>query len=100
MQKVESIQTDIRKIIEKPDGTREYILNDSKELKAIENNELNLSLAEKLGKAYKPLFVNTFIRIIKREKTDILKIISKEFKDIDFERAIKEQQFVIIVSAL
>lgn len=65
--------SNIRKIIEKPDGTREYILGE-KEIKAIESNDLSLKLIERLGNAYKPLFVNALIRIIKREKVDILKI--------------------------
>ncbi|MCL5073190.1 MAG: phage portal protein [Actinobacteria bacterium] len=74
----------VRKIIEKPDGTREYILAGN-EVKAIESHDLTPKLAEKLGKAYKPLFVNAFIRIIKREKVDVLKIIREEFSENDLE---------------
>lgn len=42
--------------------------------KAIESRDLSPKLAEKLGKAYKPLFVNALIRVLKREKVDLLKI--------------------------
>ena len=75
---------DIGKLI---NGSREIIINGneirfiSKEVKAIESSEsrdLTPKLAEKLGKAYKPLFVNALVRIIKREKTDLFKI-SKAF---------------------
>lgn len=47
---------------------------------AIENRDL---VTERLEKAYKPLFFNALIRILKREKTDILKIISKEYDEKD-----------------
>lgn len=64
-------------------NSREIIINGneiryiSKEVKAIESAEsrdLSPKLAEKLGKAYKPLFVNALIRVLKREKVDVLKI--------------------------
>ncbi len=38
----------------------------------------------RLAKAYKPLFENIAIRIIKREKTDVLKIVKKSFGERDY----------------
>jgi HK97 family phage portal protein len=79
---------DVGKLI---DGSREIVINGSevriipKEIKAIESNDLNPKLAKKLGKAYKPLFVNALIRILKREKTDILKIIDDKFTKNDLD---------------
>jgi hypothetical protein len=82
MQSVE----DVGKLV---DGSREIIINGteirfiSKEVKAIESAEsrdLTPKLAEKLGKAYKPLFVNALIRVLKREKTDLFKI-SKTYSE-------------------
>ena len=46
------------------------------EIKSIESNSnIKKELLEKLSGAYKPLFFNAFIRIIKREKVDINKLI-------------------------
>ena len=47
---------------------------------AIENRDL---VTERLEKAYKPLFFNALIRILKREKTDVLKIIGKKYNEQD-----------------
>jgi len=47
---------------------------------AIENRDL---ITERLEKAYKPLFFNALIRILKREKTDVLKIIGKKYNEQD-----------------
>ena len=73
---------DIGKLI---DGTREIIVNGTeirvvpKEIKAIESRDLNQKLSDRLQKAYEPLFVNALIRVIKREKVDVLKIAKDEF---------------------
>jgi HK97 family phage portal protein len=70
---------DVGKLI---DGSREIIINGQeiriaqKEIKSIEDRaKIDDKLAEKLAKAYKPLFFNAIARIIKREKVDINKIL-------------------------
>src|SRR4030042_750996 len=92
---------DVGKLV---DGSREIIINGneirfvSKEVKAIESSEsrdLTPKLAEKLGKAYKPLFLNALVRIIQREKTDVLKIIREEFTGEDLKNYYeKHKEFV------
>ena len=59
-------------------------------VKAIEGRDLSPKLAERLGKAYKPLLYNALIRIIKREKTDIEKIIKGGFTVNDLENYYKK----------
>jgi len=81
------------------DGSRELIINGNevriipKEAEAIDGRVLeteirglNPKLAEKLGKAYSPLFLNALIRITKREKTDLFKISKSYFENKDSEK--------------
>lgn len=65
------------------------------DLRAIESNSLTSKLTEKLLAAYKPLLFNALIRVIKREKTDVLKIIKDKFTTIDIENYYtKHKEFV------